>query len=161
VNNWDLMFRALPGIPLIKPGDDLASIIVTAAQQEGFTFQENDIIVVASKIVSKAENRLVNLADVTPCERAKRLSERTGRDARLCQLYLDEAMAILNVKGRHVVTVDRRGFQGTGAGVDMSNIAPRSAGFAILLPEDPDACLSPLLIGPSLPDTDYDLRPGF
>lgn len=117
----------------------LASVIVTAAQKDGFTFQEGDVIVVASKIVSKAENRLVKLADVTPSERAIRLAERTGRDAHLCQLYLDESKAILNVKGRHVVTVDQRGFQGTGAGVDMSNIAPRSDGFAILLPEDPDA----------------------
>lgn len=139
MSNWDLLFRALPGIPAIKPGDDLAQIIVAAAEKDHFAFEDGDVVVVASKIVSKAENRMVNLADVTPSDRAMRLAERTGRDARLCQLYLDESRAVLNVKGRHVVTVDRRGFQGTGAGVDMSNIAPRSAGFAILLPDDPDA----------------------
>jgi len=139
VSTWDLMFRALPGIPAIKSGDDLAAVILTAARDDGFIFQDGDVVVIASKVVSKAEDRTVNLATVTPGERALRLAERTGRDARLCQLYLDESRAVLNVKGRHVVTVDRRGFQGTGAGVDMSNIAPRSAGLAILLPEDPDA----------------------
>jgi len=139
VSTWDLMFRALPGIPVIHAGDDLAAILVSAAQADDFTFQEGDVVVVASKVVSKAEDRVVDLASVTASERAQRLADRTGRDARLCQLYLDESRAILEVKGRHVVTVDRRGFQGTGAGVDMSNVAPRSAGMAILLPDDPDA----------------------
>lgn len=139
ITTWDLMFRALPGIGLIQPGDDLAAIIVDAAKSDSFTFTDGDVVVVASKIVSKAENRIVDLADVTPSERALRLSERTGRDARLCQLYLNESKAILNIKGRHIVTVDRRGFQGTGAGVDMSNIGLRSQGHAILLPDDPDA----------------------
>jgi F420-0:gamma-glutamyl ligase len=71
----------------------------------------------------------MNLADVTATGRAQRLTERTGRDARLCQLYLDEAKAVLNVKGRHVVTVGKRGFLGTGSGVDMSNVGLRSEGW--------------------------------
>jgi coenzyme F420-0:L-glutamate ligase/coenzyme F420-1:gamma-L-glutamate ligase len=136
---WDLTLRALPGIGLINPGDDLAAVIAAAAEEDGLILAERDVVVVASKIVSKAEGRIVDLASVTPSTRAVRLAERTGRDARLCQLYLEESRAVLDVKGRHVVTVDRRGFQGTGAGVDMSNIGPRSDGRAILLPVDPDA----------------------
>lgn len=89
---------------------------------------DDDVVIVASKIVSKTENRIVDLAEVTVSHHARGLAEKTGRDARLCQLYLDESTTILGVKGRHVVTIDRRGFQGTGAGVDMSNVGPRSAG---------------------------------
>lgn len=139
MTEWDISFRGLPGIGLINPGDDLAPIIVKAAEADRFTFADHDVVVVAQKVVSKAENRIVDLATVTPSPRALRLAERTRRDARLCQLYLDESRAILNVKGRHVVTVDNRGFQGTGAGVDMSNVGPRSEGRAVLLPVDPDA----------------------
>jgi coenzyme F420-0:L-glutamate ligase/coenzyme F420-1:gamma-L-glutamate ligase len=136
---WDLTLRALPCIGLINPGDDLAVLIAAAAENDGLTFAEHDVVVVASKIVSKAEGRIVDLTSVTPSQRALKLAERTGRDARVCQLYVDESAAILDVKGRHVVTVDRRGFQGTGAGVDMSNVGPRSDDRAILLPVDPDA----------------------
>ena len=139
MTTWNIRFRGLPGIGLINAGDDLASMIVNAADADSFAFAHNDVVVVAQKVVSKAENRIVDLASVTPTARAKRLAERTGRDPRLCQLYLDESRAILNVKGRHVVTVDNRGFQGTGAGVDMSNVGPRHEGRAVLLPVDPDA----------------------
>ena len=139
MTTWDMQFRALPGIGLIESGTDLAAVITKAAEQDGLAFAEHDVIVVAQKIVSKAEGRVVNLADVTATDRAQRLAERTGRDARLCQLYLDEAKAVVNVKGRHVVTVDKRGFLGTGSGVDMSNVGPRADGWAVLLPEDPDA----------------------
>lgn len=122
MTTWDICFRGLPGIGLINPGDDLATIITTAAKSDGFALADHDVVIVAQKVVSKAEDRIVDLATVTPSPRAVRLAERTGRDARLCQLYLDESKAILNVKGRHVVTVDNRGFQGTGAGVDLSNV---------------------------------------
>jgi coenzyme F420-0:L-glutamate ligase/coenzyme F420-1:gamma-L-glutamate ligase len=136
---WDMTLRALPGIALIEPGDDLAAVIAKAAEDDGFVFADDDVVTVASKIVSKAEGRIIDLDDVEVSERAAKLAATTRRDARLCQLYLDESKAILEVKGRHVVTVDVRGFQGTGAGVDMSNVGPRSDGRAILLPEDPDA----------------------
>ena len=94
---------------------------------------------IAQKVVSKAEGRIVRLADVTPTPEAVELAGRTGRDARLCQLYLDESAAVTEVRGRHVVTVHRLGFTGTGAGVDMSNVANRAEGYAVLLPADPDA----------------------
>src|SRR5215468_10417613 len=133
-----MTFRALPGIPLVHPGDDLAPVIAKAAQDDGLTLTDGDVLVVAQKIVSKAEGRIVDLDQVTPSKRAEKLARLTGRDARLCQLYLDESKAIIEIKGRHVVTIHRLGFQGTGAGVDTSNAAARSAGRAVLLPVDPD-----------------------
>jgi len=139
VTTWDMQFRALPGIPLIQPGDDLPALIAKAAEADGLALADGDVVVVAQKVVSKAEGRIVRLADVTPTAEAEELAARTGRDARLCQLYLDESAAVTEVRGRHVVTVHRLGFTGTGAGVDMSNVADRAEGYAVLLPADPDA----------------------
>lgn len=139
MTTWDMRFRALPGIPLIQPGDDLPALIAKAAEADGLALADGDVVVVAQKVVSKAEGRIVRLADVTPTPEAEELAGRTGRDARLCQLYLDESAAVTEVRGRHVVTVHRLGFTGTGAGVDMSNVADRAEGYAVLLPADPDA----------------------
>jgi len=136
---WDMTFMAVPSIPLIQPGDDLPKLIVAAITATGLALDDDDVLVVAQKIVSKAEGRVRNLADVTPTERAKRLAAHTGRDPRVCQLYLDESKAILEVKGRHVVTLHKLGLVGTGAGIDASNVAKRSDGYVVLLPEDPDA----------------------
>ncbi len=136
---WDMTFRALPGIPLIQPGDSLPAVITQAAGADGLALADGDVVVVAQKIVSKAEGRIVRLSDITPSEQAEKLARRTGRDARLCQLYLDESRAIIEVRGRHVVTVHRLGFTGTGAGVDTSNAGKRADGYAVLLPSDPDA----------------------
>ena len=139
MTTWDMRFRALPGIPLIQPGDDLPALIAKAAEADGLALADGDVVVVAQKVVSKAEGRIVRLADVTPTPEAEELAARSGRDARLCQLYLDESAAVTEVRGRHVVTVHRLGFTGTGAGVDMSNVADRAEGYAVLLPADPDA----------------------
>jgi coenzyme F420-0:L-glutamate ligase/coenzyme F420-1:gamma-L-glutamate ligase len=139
MTTWDMRFRALPGIPLIQPGDDLPALIAKAAEADGLSLADGDVVVVAQKVVSKAEGRIVRLADVTPTPEAEELAARSGRDARLCQLYLDESAAVTEVRGRHVVTVHRLGFTGTGAGVDMSNVADRAEGYAVLLPADPDA----------------------
>jgi coenzyme F420-0:L-glutamate ligase/coenzyme F420-1:gamma-L-glutamate ligase len=139
MTTWDMRFRALPGIPLIQPGDDLPALIAKAAEADGLALADGDVVIVAQKVVSKAEGRIVRLADVTPTPEAEELAGRTGRDARLCQLYLDESAAVTEVRGRHVVTVHRLGFTGTGAGVDMSNVADRAEGYAVLLPADPDA----------------------
>src|SRR5215813_12151510 len=136
MTTWDMTFRALPGIPLIQPGDDLPTLIAQATEDDGLTLADGDAVVVAQKIVSKAEGRVVRLAGVHPSGQAEELARRTGRDARLCQLYLDESKAILDVKGRHVVTLHRLGFTGTGAGVDMSNAADRADPCAVLLPLD-------------------------
>lgn len=139
---WDMALRALLGIPRIRPGDDLAAIITTALADDGHRLRDGDVLVVAQKIISKAEGRVVQLNTVTPGERARALADRVGRDPRLVQLYLDESAAVLDILGRHVITLDVRGIVDTGGGVDLSNTAPIAGNrpeAACLLPADPDA----------------------
>ena len=126
----------IPGIPLIKTGDDIAQIIYWYATDDGFVFQDWDVIVVTHKIVSKAENACVKLSEISPSIYAGELAAKTGRDPRLCQVYINESQEILGINGRHVLTRHRLGFVGTGAGVDSSNM---SEGTVCLLPKDPDA----------------------
>ncbi len=132
-----MMLRALPGIPRIKPGDDLGAVVVDAATADGLPLASGDVIVIAQKIVSKAEDRVMSLDTVAASARAHRLAERTGRDPRLCQLYLDESRAVLQIIGRHVVTLDRRGLVDTAGGVDSTNAGVFAEGWACLLPENP------------------------
>jgi coenzyme F420-0:L-glutamate ligase/coenzyme F420-1:gamma-L-glutamate ligase len=139
LNTWDMTLRALPGIPRIAPGDDLGALITHAARATGTHLADGDVLVVAQKIVSRAEDRVVRLDTVTPTERALDLADRTGRDPRLCQLYLDESVAVLGLIGRHVITLDNRGIVDTSGGVDSSNAGPYAEGWACLLPTDPDA----------------------
>lgn len=94
---------------------------------------------VAQKIVSKAEDRVIALASVTPGPQADELAGRTSRDPRLCQLVLDESAAVLEVIGRHIITLDSRGLVDTSGGVDSGNAGPFHDGWACLLPVDPDA----------------------
>jgi coenzyme F420-0:L-glutamate ligase/coenzyme F420-1:gamma-L-glutamate ligase len=129
----------LAGIPLISPGDDLAAFILTALQTSRLEVQQDDVLVIAQKVVSKAEGNVVSLSSVVASPAAIELARLTSRDARLCQLYLDESREVVAVRGRHVVTIHRLGFRGTGAGVDLSNAAPLPTGTAVLLPRDPDA----------------------
>ena len=129
---------AVPGIPLIKAGDDIAQIIYRCARKDRFVFNDRDIIVVTHKIVSKAENALVKLSEITPSIYAHYLAEKTGRDPRLCQVYINESREILGVNGRHIITRHRLGFVGTGAGVDRSNVSPGKEETVCLLPRDPD-----------------------
>jgi coenzyme F420-0:L-glutamate ligase/coenzyme F420-1:gamma-L-glutamate ligase len=139
VTEWDMTLRALPGIPQIKPGDDIGQLIVEAAAEDGLQLIDGDLLVVAQKIVSKSEDRVVALDTVNPTDRARRLAERTNRDPRLVQLYLDESRAVLQIIGRHVVTLDNRGIVDTAGGVDSGNAGVFSEGWACLLPVDPDA----------------------
>ena len=78
----------IPGVPLVNRGDDIAGFIYEAAKRDSFSFEEGDIIVIAHKIVSKAENALVNLAEINPSETAVELANKTGRDPRFCQVVL-------------------------------------------------------------------------
>lgn len=135
---FDAGLYVVPNLPLIKAGDDVGQLIYERATDDGFVFEDHDIIVVAQKIVSKAENAVVRLSEIEPSEEAKELSKRTGRDPRLAQVYLNESAEILGTKGRMVITRHRLGFECTGAGVDRSNVAPREDEIVTLLPEDPD-----------------------
>lgn len=124
-------------IPFIKAGDDLGSIIVNCIQDQNLSILDRDVLVVAQKIVSRAENRMVQLSSVTPSQEANDLASKTGRDPRLCQLILDNSK-VLYCNGRAIITEDRLGIVNTSAGIDRSNSGSQYGGIAVLLPENPD-----------------------
>ncbi len=136
-----LTLTSLPGIPLIRPGDDLSTIIFQSVQHAGIILQNDDIFVLAQKIVSKAEDRLVNLVSVTPSPRALQLAEQTGKDARLVELILSESREILRSRPGSIIVEHRLGFVSANAGIDHSNVAgigDANEEYVLLLPLDPD-----------------------
>src|SRR5207248_11116777 len=120
-----------------RAGADLAGLIAGAAETAAAGLRGGEVLVVAQKAVSKAEGRLVRLVEVTPGDDARGLAGRTGKDARLVQLILDESTEVLRV-GREVLIVrTRQGLVCANAGIDQSNVP--EDGVACLLPDDPDA----------------------
>jgi coenzyme F420-0:L-glutamate ligase / coenzyme F420-1:gamma-L-glutamate ligase len=127
---------ALDGLPEISPGDELAAAIANALNRAAETVQAGDVIVIAHKVVSKAEGRLRRLADVEPGPRARRLAGDLDKDPRQVQVVLDESRTVLRASRGVMICVTNRGFVCANAGVDASN-AP-APGTVILLPGDPD-----------------------
>lgn len=127
-------------IPRIAPGCDLAATILGALAREGGALQPGDIVVIAQKVVSKAEGRMVDLATVTPSEEARGLAATTGKDARLLEVMLGETRAVLRARPGVCVVEHRLGHIMANAGIDQSNLAAPGAGddLVLLLPEDPD-----------------------
>lgn len=126
--------EALPGIPEVRPGDDLAALLTAAAQRIG-GLAAGDVLVVAQKIVSKAEGRMVELSAVRPGERALALAAEHGKDPSHVEVVLRESAELLRADAGRLIARTRHGLVCANAGVDLSN-APE--GYAILLPEDPD-----------------------
>jgi coenzyme F420-0:L-glutamate ligase/coenzyme F420-1:gamma-L-glutamate ligase len=114
----------LLNIPLIRHGDDLADIIVESLQETNIKLEDGDILVLAQKIVSKAEGRMVNLAAVTPSERAKELAAQSEKDPRFIELVLRESNEVLRVRVGTIIVEHRLGFVCANAGIDHSNVAP-------------------------------------
>ncbi len=143
-----LTLTPLPGIPLIRHGDDLADILVKALNETGIQLQDGDILVLAQKIVSKAEGRTVNLATVTPSQRALELAEQTQKEARFIELVLRESNEVLRTRVGTIIVEHRLGFVCANAGIDHSNVdspllsgegpGVRSEDWVLLLPADPD-----------------------
>jgi len=133
-----LSLWALPGLPLIQPGDDLAALIFGALTDCSVTLQDGDALVVSSKIISKSEGRLVQLSDVTPSDDAKEYAGQTGKDPRTVQLVLDESKSISRLSKGVMVTTHRLGFTSANAGIDQSNVEGGDD-VVLLLPKDPDA----------------------
>ncbi|MGC1376536.1 MAG: coenzyme F420-0:L-glutamate ligase [Anaerolineales bacterium] len=134
-----LTLTPLQGIPLIKPGDDLAGVILHALQ--ALPLESGDILVLTQKIVSKAEGRLVHLTTVTPSPAALELAAKTGKDPRLAELILRESNAVLRARPGSVIVEHRLGFVCANAGIDQSNVdenGATSSEWVLLLPEDPD-----------------------
>ena len=126
----------LVGLPEVRPGDDLPSLIVEAARTQGTGIQDGDILVVTQKVVSKAEGRLVDLKDVQPSARAREVGKAAGKDARLVEVILRESRRIVRQEGPVLITETRHGFVCANAGVDASNVG--GGDLVALLPEDPD-----------------------
>jgi coenzyme F420-0:L-glutamate ligase/coenzyme F420-1:gamma-L-glutamate ligase len=125
----------LMGLPEVAPGDDIARLLAEAAKGQDLVPQQGDVFVVAQKIVSKAEGRIVHLDTVEPSERAKRWAAEYQKDPRLIEVVLRESSSIVRMERGVIIAKTRHGFVCANAGVDLSN-APE--GTALLLPEDPD-----------------------
>jgi coenzyme F420-0:L-glutamate ligase/coenzyme F420-1:gamma-L-glutamate ligase len=124
--------RGVEGLPEIRPGDDLAALIVAAAAP----LDSGDVVVIAQKVVSKAEGRLRNLADVAPSARALELARSLEADARMIQVILDESTRVVRAD-RVLIVETHQGFVCANAGVDRSNVAGDDE--VCLLPVDCDA----------------------
>jgi len=134
-----LNLYALEGIPLIQNGDDIGTIICEVAGKEGFLFEDDDIVVITSKIVSKAEGRLVDTFKVKPSKETVSLAKKLKMDSRNLEVILGETEELLIARPDLLLTEDRLGFISTKAGVDSSNTLPGPKGQMVsLLPKDPD-----------------------
>jgi coenzyme F420-0:L-glutamate ligase / coenzyme F420-1:gamma-L-glutamate ligase len=123
----------LAGLPEVRPGDDLARLIATALRT---ALKDTDVLVVAHKVVSKAEGRIRLLAEIAPDQRARALARELGKDPRHVQAVLDESTEVLRAVRGIMVCVTRHGFVCANAGVDASNVPTVDA--VVLLPRDPD-----------------------
>jgi coenzyme F420-0:L-glutamate ligase/coenzyme F420-1:gamma-L-glutamate ligase len=134
---------AIPGIPLIGPGDDLASLIAEALSRADFHLRNADVLVVTSKVVSRAEGRFVDLTRIEPSDRAMALAREVGKDARMVELILRESTYLSRKTPGALIVRHRLGFISANAGIDASNAQPvqfasGSGPWALLLPEAPD-----------------------
>jgi coenzyme F420-0:L-glutamate ligase/coenzyme F420-1:gamma-L-glutamate ligase len=127
---------ALEGFPLVKAGDDIAEKIVDACKENGLQVEDGDIIVVAQKIVSKAEDRVVTLKGLVPSQAAQKLAGLTGKSPRFVELVLKETKKVLKASRDILLVEDKRGLVCISAGIDKSNVGGR--GKYVLLPGDPD-----------------------
>lgn len=136
-----LEVRALEGLPEIRPGQELAAAVEGGLRRSGIVLQRGDVLVVAQKVVSKAEGRYVRLSDVEPSARAAELSRIVGKDPRFVELVLRESSEVVRAVAHVLVTRHRLGHVMANAGIDRSNL-PAAQGDAdesvLLLPEDPD-----------------------
>lgn len=129
---------AVPGIPDVRPGMSLPDLLVRALDASGLRPSAGDVLVVAQKVVSKAEGSLVDLARITPGESALRLAGESGKDPRLVEVILNESTRVVRVHAGVLITEHRLGFICANAGVDHSNVGMGPEVVA-LLPRDPDA----------------------
>jgi coenzyme F420-0:L-glutamate ligase/coenzyme F420-1:gamma-L-glutamate ligase len=132
-------------LPEIRRGDDLARLVIAASEREGAGLRRGDVIVLAQKIFSKAEGRLVNLRDVTPSALARHWAKELGADPRFMEVVLRESRRVVRMSERVLIAETHHGFVCANAGVDQSNIPKR--GWVSCLPRDPDASARRLVRG--------------
>lgn len=135
-----LQIVALPDIPLVEPGDDLAKLIADGIALAGLEPETQDVVVIAQKVVSKSEGRSVDLATVTPSPRAIELAGQIDKDPRLVELVLSESVRVVRARPGILIVEHKLGFVMANAGIDQSNVGPTDGvERALLLPVDPDA----------------------
>ena len=140
-----LTLTAIPDLPLVEPGDDLAAILIDGLARAGIAPAARDVLVVAQKVVSKAESRYRDLGAVTPSDRARDLARAVDKDPRLVEVILSESEAVVAHKPGVLVVAHRLGFVLANAGIDRSNVRPEpGAERVLLLPENPDASAAAL-----------------
>jgi coenzyme F420-0:L-glutamate ligase/coenzyme F420-1:gamma-L-glutamate ligase len=140
-----LIFTPLSGIPLIQPGDNIAVLIYNDLTRLGIVLENEDILVIAQKIVSKSEGRLVNLTEVEPSREAKNLAESVQKDARFVELVLRESKTILRTRPGTLIVEHKLGFVCANAGIDHSNVQGmwgKPEDWVLLLPVNPDLSAS-------------------
>ena len=137
-----LELLALPGLPMVRAGDDLASLIEAGLARARLALRGDDVLVLAQKIVSKAEGRSVALATVTPSAEARALAERVQKDPRFVELVLSESQRVVRARPGLLIVQHRLGFVMANAGIDQSNLGEE--GHALLLPRDPDGTAAAL-----------------
>ena len=131
----ELRITALAGIPLVQPGDNVADLIAAGLAASGLALRRGDVMVIAQKIVSKAEGRLVDLRTITPSPRAQALAVEVDKDARLVELILRESTEVVRHRKDVLVVAHRSGTILANAGIDASNV-PDGDDHVLLLPED-------------------------
>ncbi len=124
-------------LPEISPGDDVARLVIAAAEREGMGLQRGDVLVLAQKVFSKAEGRLVNLREVTPSPLARQWAKELASDARFIEVVLRESRRVVRMSARVLLAETHHGFVCANAGVDHSNVPKK--GWVSCLPRDPDA----------------------
>lgn len=131
---------SIPQIPHVQPGDNLAELLLAALLKAELVLQDGDVLAIAQKIVSKAEGRMVNLATITPGQRAREVAAQTGKDARLVELILQESNGqISRLRPGVLIVRHRLGFTCANAGIDRSNVSQTDDDETVLLlPQDPD-----------------------
>ena len=134
----ELRLIALPDIPEVERGSELVDLLLSSIARTGMRLQTGDILVLAQKIVSKAEGRLVQLAGVQPSARAQTLAKVANKDPRIVELMLGESHQVLRVKPGIIIVEHKLGFVMANAGIDQSNV-PGAEDAVLLLPVDPDA----------------------
>jgi coenzyme F420-0:L-glutamate ligase/coenzyme F420-1:gamma-L-glutamate ligase len=139
---------ALNGLPLIKAGDDLVELIASSLKRNGVEPRAQDVLVVAQKIVSKAEGRMVDLATIKPSAQAIALAADVDKDARLVEVILSESARVVRARRNVLIVEHRLGFIMANAGVDQSNVGPvDGVQRVLLLPEQPDRSAAALRNG--------------
>jgi len=139
----ELQLIAVPGIPLVRAGDDLPGFIVHGLAAAGVALRDHDVLVIAQKIVSTSEGRLVDLTCIVPSARAEELALVVHKDPRLVEVILSESRRVVRAVKDVLIVEHRLGLIMANAGVDQSNVAdPHGPPLALMLPQDPDASAS-------------------